>query len=377
MNQKLYHMKTYSVLILFLYFLMYTNLMAQNTDQNQELEIRAMAGQMLLVGFRGFEATDDMTIVEDITERSLGGVILFDYDVPNREARRNIESPQQVQSLITDLQSLTDIPLFVAVDQEGGRVNRLKERYGFPIMPSAEDMGQADSSYTYSISKKWAELLANTGFNLNFAPVVDVNTNPENPIIGALGRSFSGDEHEVSAHAEAFINGHDAHNVLTAIKHFPGHGSAWNDSHLGMADVTNTWMELELTPYRQLISNGKARMIMTAHIFNKHLDSEHPATLSHAVLTDKLRGDFGYEGIIISDDMQMKAITEFYGFEEAIVKSINAGVDILIFANNSVYEEDVTERAVEIITRNVQDGNIPIERIRKAYQRIMQVKSGL
>lgn len=341
---------------------------------SQDDEIKSMAGQMLLVGFRGFEVDNDMTIVKDITERNLGGVILFDYDVPNREAVRNISSPDQVQELISSLQEKTDTPLFIAVDQEGGRVNRLKEAYGFPIMPSAEDMGQADTDFTKKVATDLGALLNQLGFNLNFAPVADVNTNPENPIIGALGRSFSGDEIEVANHAAAFIEGHEAHNVLTALKHFPGHGSAWNDSHLGMADVTETWQKMELYPYQKLIADGSARMIMTAHIYNEQLDDV-PATLSHKIMTGTLRNELGYNGIIISDDMQMKAITEFYGLEEAIVKTINAGVDILIFANNSVYEEDITERAIEIISRNVREGTIPADRIRESYQRIMEIKS--
>ena len=337
-------------------------------------EIAYMAGQMMLVGFRGMEANEDMKIVDDIRERNLGGIILFDYDVPNREAVRNISSPSQVERLISQLQSFAETPLFIAVDQEGGRVNRLKADYGFPLMPSAQDLGQGEYATTRQVSEEWGALLSNLGFNINFAPVADVNVNPENPIIGRLGRSFSTDEHIVTEHVAAFIEGHKSHGVFATIKHFPGHGSAWNDSHLGMADVSDTWQDRELVPFQTLVENGKVEMIMTAHIFNAHLDSDFPATLSQNVLTEKLRKDWGYEGIIISDDMQMKAITEYYGLEEALVLAINAGVDVLIFANNSVYEPDITERAISIIVENVKNGTIPQERIVESYERIMRVK---
>ncbi|MEX2397738.1 MAG: glycoside hydrolase family 3 protein [Balneolales bacterium] len=338
-------------------------------------DIEEKIAQMLIVGFRGYELTDDVTIVEDIRERNLGGVILFDYDVPAGIPERNIQSPEQVQSLNKSLQNLTDETLIIAVDQEGGKVNRLKEQYGFPPTVSHQALGEYDDlDSTRAFSSKMAATLADLGFNLNFAPSVDVNTNPDNPVIGSLERSFSDDPAKVALHSEAFIKGHRENGVYATIKHFPGHGSSRDDSHLGMVDVTETWDKLELEPYRYLIEKEVVDVIMTAHIINNHLDTDIPATLSQKVLTGMLRSELGYDGIIVSDDMQMGAIADHYGLEQALKASINAGVDMLIFANNSVYEEDITQRAIGIITGLVESGEIPRQRIEESYQRIQKLK---
>src|SRR5690606_10098573 len=167
-----------------------------------------------------------------------------------------------------------------------------------------------------------AATLAEAGINLNLAPVVDVNVNPDNPVIGQLERSFSGDPDVVTEQAKAFIEAHHEHGVLCTLKHFPGHGSSEADSHLGFVDVTNLWSRQELEPFRNLIDAGLADAIMTAHIFNANWDSEHPATLSRAVITGILREELGYDGVVITDDMQMGAIRDFYGFEAAVVMSV-------------------------------------------------------
>ncbi len=353
----------------------FTLLASCSDNAEADDDLRNMIGQMLMVGFRGFEVTETDRIVEDLTRRNLGGVILFDYDVPSSTPERNIESPEQVAQLVADLKSYSQTPLLVAIDQEGGRVSRLKTRFGFPENVSHEYLGELnneDSTRHYAAIT--AETLNSLGININFAPVVDVNTNPENPVIGQLERSFSGDPAEVTQHARWFIDEHVSHGVFPTAKHFPGHGSAWNDSHFGMADVTETWDDLELDPYRDLIAEGRLELIMSAHIFNENWDEEHPATLTPLVMTEMLRNELGFEGVLVSDDMQMGAITEFYGLEQAIELSIKAGIDLLIFANNSVYEPDITERAIEIIHDLVISGEIPEERIRESYERITRLK---
>lgn len=334
-------------------------------------------GQMLMVGFRGFELQDEMTIVKDIEQRNLGGVILFDYDVPLDIPERNIRDLDQVADLNSDLQQRAEIPLLIAVDQEGGNVARLKTDHGFHEMPSHQELGEQDIERTREVSSQTAEELADLGFNINYAPVVDVNLNPENPIIGSLERSFSDDPEVVTRHAQAFIEAHQQHGVYSTIKHFPGHGSSEDDTHIGIADVTDYWQEVELEPYQNLIATNTVELIMTAHIFNENLDPDHPATLSRSVVTEKLRNQMGYEGLIVSDDMQMDAIAEFYGLEEALELGINAGLDVLVFANNSVYEEDITERAIEKIVNLVADGKVDRSSIEESYQRIMQFKQNL
>lgn len=345
-------------------------------EDRQALEDKI--GQMLMVGFRGFELQEDMTITQDLEERNLGGVILFDHDVPRDIPERNIRDLEQVRSLNSSLQERSDIPLLIAIDQEGGNVARLKTEHGFHEMPSHQKLGDYnDPDSTRRVSAKAAEALADLGFNINYAPVADVNLNPDNPIIGALERSFSADPDRVTEHAQAYIAGHREHGVFSTIKHFPGHGSSEDDTHLGMADVTDTWREVELEPYQNLIETGSVDLIMTAHIFNQHLDPDHPATLSESVITGTLRDEMGYDGVIVSDDMQMDAIAEYYGLEEALELGINAGLDILVFANNSVYEEDITERAISKIINLVEQGRIEKAQIQESYDRIQEFKDQL
>ncbi len=348
-----------------------------SAEDNAATDMKTKIGQMLLVGFRGLAVDKNSPIINDIKAGRIGGVILFDYDVPSASPIRNIKSPEQVKKLVSDLQVESDIPLFIAIDQEGGKVCRLKESYGFPPSVSAQYLGALDNVET---TKKYADTTAHTlahlGINLNFAPVVDLNTNPGNPVIGGKERSFSADPAVVTRHAIAVIDSLHTYGVLSAIKHFPGHGSSTADSHEGFVDVTKTWSQEELIPYDNIFKAGRCDMIMTAHVFNKNLDPRWPATLSLEVM-HILRDYMGYDGVIVSDDMQMKAISQSYGFETAIEWAILAGVDILIFANNSVFEEDVASRAVAIIEKMLADGKIPGERIDSSYRRIMKLKDRL
>jgi len=336
----------------------------------------AKIGQMILVGFKGMTVTESDPIYWDLRDRKLGGVILFDYDVPTQTRNRNIRSPKQLKALTEQLRGYSETPLFISIDQEGGLVNRLKPRYGFPGSLSAQELGEInDTTNTRKAAQRIGSTLRNHGINLNFAPVVDVNTNTSNPIIGTKKRSFSSDPQAVSDHAEAFINGQLKENVISVLKHFPGHGSSTGDTHQGLTDVTDSWDSLELTPYRNLIERNNVQMIMTAHIVNKKLDpSGKPATLSKLVMTDILRDSLNFEGVIVSDDMQMGAIREYYGFKEAIQLALEAGVDILVFGNNSQFDEDVALKALSVIRRMVLEGDIPESKIEDSYRRIMKLK---
>ncbi len=343
------------------------------SDEGESLDVQI--GQMLMVGFRGLSATEESPIIGDIKRRHIGGVILFDYDVPSKSSVRNIRSPEQVKCLIVKLQKAASIPLFVAIDQEGGRVNRLKEKFGFPPTVSEQYLGTTDNVET---TKKYAQsmavILGSLGINTNFAPVVDLNTNPENPIIGKLGRSYSDDPAVVVRHALIVIDALHERGIASAIKHFPGHGSSTGDSHTGFVDVTKTWSTMELTPFEAIINSGLCDMVMTAHIFNGKLDPRWPATLSTGIITGILRDEFHYDGVVVSDDMQMKAISAHYGLETAIERAIMAGCDMLIFANNSVFEEDIAERATATIKKLVRKGAVSADRIGNSYRRIRKLK---
>lgn len=353
----------------------------QQEEKTEEEEISKeklleKIGQMLIVGFRGTEIDEQSGIVSVLRDVNPGGVILFDYDNPLKSFPRNILGPKQVEQLIFDLQKYAQTPLFVAVDAEGGNVNRLKSRYGFPEFPGAQEMRRLDDpDKTEKISKELAQNLINLGFNVNFAPVVDVNVNPDNPIIGALGRSFCFDSQEVARQAMAFIKGHSSAGIITAIKHFPGHGSSLEDSHLGMVDVTGHYQDQELFPFQEIIRQGEAEMVMTAHIVNKNIDPVFPVTLSPIFLSDILRKELGFEGVIVSDDMHMGAIIEHYSFEEAIIKAVQAGADLLLISNNvGFYDADAAYKARDTLLKAVQTGEISIQRINESYQRIIELK---
>lgn len=343
-----------------------------------EPDLEGKIGQMIMVGFRGFSIDGESRIARDIEAGRLGGVILFDYDVPRGTFERNIQSPEQVKSLVEQLQALAAVPLFVAVDQEGGRVSRLKERQGFPPSPSQRSLGRRDDPVvTTEAADLTARILADAGFNLNFAPVVDLDVNPGNPVIGALERSFSSDPAVVARNAAIMIGAFREAGVLSAIKHFPGHGSSDADTHKGFVDVTDLWSDRELLPFRDLIEAGLADMVMTAHTFNAHIDPLFPATLSARTIGGILRGRLGYDGVVLSDDLQMGAIRDIFTFEEALEKALEAGVDILLFANNSVYDEEVALKAGAVIAGLVERGVVSPERIDQSWRRIMKLKERL
>ena len=345
------------------------------TPKPSSISIDVKIGQMLMVGFRGLSVNKKSPIIQDIKKYHLGGVILFDYDTPSHKPIRNIKSPKQLSNLIEGLQVVSSIPLFVAIDQEGGKITRLKRKFGFPKTVSAQYLGSKnDPSFTYKEAEKIAKTLANVGINFNFAPVVDVNINPNNPVIGRLRRSFSADPKIVIEHALQFIKAHHKHKIITVLKHFPGHGSSTADSHLSWADVSYTWMRKELDPYKNLIVKNQADAIMTAHVFNKRLDKEYPATLSQKIVTGLLRGELRYRGVVVSDDMQMKAVAKHYPFKEAIMRTIQAGIDVIVIGNNLTYEPNIASRTVSVIKELIQEGKITKRRIDESYRRIQELK---
>jgi beta-N-acetylhexosaminidase len=328
---------------------------------------------MLLVGFRGLTPDDADRTLADIADRGLGGVLLFSVDQPTG-ADRNVASPEQLAELVSALKDASRVPLVVAIDQEGGQVARLGPRHGFPPTPSAAAMGRGTPEQTADAARSIARTLADAGITLNLAPVVDLAINPLNPVIAGLERSFGADPATVVAHASAFVSAHHELGVRCAIKHFPGQGSAGGDTHLGIVDVTDAWSELELEPFAELIDMGATDAVLTAHVFNATLDPDHPATLSRATVTGVLRDRLGFDGPVISDDLQMGAIRDAVGYPEAVALAIQAGVDLLLVANQIVYEPDVVRSTVDIIEGFVRDGRIDESRIRESVERIGRLR---
>ncbi len=354
---------------------------ASSTSANMVDSLDLKIGQMIMAGFRGTALKSSDHIYRDITQHHLGGVILYSRDLLlGANKPRNIQSKTQLKKLIGDLKQLAKIPLLVAVDEEGGRVSRLNAKFGFTDTQNAQEIGEINQ---LPATEKWASHIAGKvkemGFNVNFAPVVDLNVNPKAPIIGRLGRSFSGDVETLVNHAYKFAEVHRKQGIICAIKHFPGHGSAIMDSHLGFTDVTDTWQPVELKPFKRMIEKGFQGMVMTAHVFNKKLDDKYPATMSKKIMNDYLRKKWGWQGVIISDDMQMNAIAKNYGLEEAIEKSINAGVDIILFSNNGrdFYNQKIVPQTIDIIKKLIKQGKISRQRIDASYQRIMKMKQQL
>ena len=332
-------------------------------------------GQMLMIGFRGLSIADAPEIAKDIAQRHIGGVVLFDYDVPSKSSLRNISSPEQLSRLTLDLQKLSSIPLFIAIDQEGGKVNRLKAARGFPTSISAEHLGLLNNpDSTSAAAQQTALTLKAMHIGMNLAPVADLNTNPDNPVIGKLQRSFSSDPTVVTRNISLTCSAYQHEGIIPTLKHFPGHGSSTTDTHRDFTDITATWSDKELEPYRLLIASGYRDPVMTAHVFNGNLDPLYPATLSKATLEGVLRNKLGFKGVILSDDMQMKAIADHYGLETAIQLAIEAGVDVLIFGNNTAYDPAIASKATEIITSLVARNIITPERIDRSYRRIMELK---
>ncbi len=318
-----------------------------------------------MVGFTGTAVPDSLAY--DLQQRNLGGVLFF---------ASNLHDTVQIKNLTAQLKQLSKLPLFLATDQEGGKVARLTSRNGFSNTYTAYQLGTIFNSIdsTQMQAGEMAQWLSSCGININFAPVVDVNVNPSSPAIGALSRSFSSNPLTVFNHASAFIDEMHKQNIITTLKHFPGHGSAMSDSHLGFTDITNTWADSELVPYQNLLANNYSDIIMAGHLYNAHLDSLYPATLSHDVITGLLRNKLGFKGVVVTDDMLMGAISTQYTFSKAVELAVNAGDDVLLFATNIVNSKSMVDSVINIISQKVADGTISESTIDSAYSRIINLK---
>lgn len=365
--------------VFFYYSKTVTKQVSLSVEQSKltDAELKDKIGQMIMVGFRGTEAKEDSDIFKIIKDVKIGGVMLFDFDVPSKSSSKNIESPKQVKELISDIQKYSEVSIFVAIDAEGGNVNRLKEKYGFSSIISAEKMGKDTTlQTTIKESEKLAKELQFLGVNMNLAPVVDVNINPQNPIIGALGRSFSASATEVYNNAKVFIQNHKNNNVISVEKHFPGQGSATADTHLGLVDITSIYKTQELEPYEKLNKDKLLSAVMVAHVINKNIDKNYPASLSAKFLQDILRKQIGFNGVIISDDMQMSALTDNYNFDESIILAINAGVDVISISNNTSkgYDGSIAHKVRDVIFNAVKNNEISEQRIIESFDRIIKIK---
>jgi beta-N-acetylhexosaminidase len=345
------------------------------------MELKKIIGQLFLLGFKGQSIDAQNPIVADIRDRNLGGIILFDKLLARKEIQNNISSPAQVKKLTTSLQGYSPTPLLIAVDQEGGMVKRLKAETGFPETASAKEFGTHDDLvFTALHAACTATILRATGINYNLAPVTDLDIFPENPVIGKINRSISADPDLVIRHAAIWIEEHSKQNIISCLKHFPGHGSSKTDSHLGFTDISNTWQETELIPFQTLINqqnNNKVASVMMGHLFHRGLDAQYPTSLSQTVVESLLRKQLGFKGVVITDDLQMKAITDKYGLEESVCLALAAGVDMIIVGNNLEYDPGFLKRIIPAIIQAVKEKKISEKHIMAAWKRVCHMKEQL
>lgn len=337
----------------------------------REMTLEQKVGQMFMVGFGNpgdqpaYEINDQIRTL--IQEKHVGGVILFG---------RNVESPEQVRKLTGELQKLAlssppGIPLLVAIDQEGGPIIRIRE--GVTLFPGNMALGATrDPNLAYEAGRIAGMELRAMGINMNLAPVVDLNNNARNPVIGV--RSFGEDPSWVARMAEANIRGYHAGGVLTAVKHFPGHGDTAVDSHVDLPTIARDRKRLEeadLVPFRRAIAQG-ADAVMSAHVtFPAFEPSGLPATLSRRVLTGLLRKELGFDGVIMTDDMEMGAIAKRFGSAKAAVRAIRAGADVVLVCHTL----SVQKESIEAVTQAVRSGEISEERIDRSVRRILKLKA--
>ena len=350
--------------------------------------LEQMVGQMIMTGFHG-DGTDLLNedfiaVSEQIKSGQIGGVILFDVDISGllaqgmtiEEAKKqifssNIKDVNQVKNLNEYLQSIAPNKLLIAIDQEGGNIQRLKPEHGFNPIPSAAELGKGDVDVVYEIAYDLGKRLVDLGFNVDFAPLLDVNVNPMSPAIGAKDRSFSSDQKLVTKYAGAFAHGLDDAKIAYSFKHFPGHGSAGNDSHAGITDITKTYQNYELNPWHDLLKDASSyAMVMVAHVINNNFDNV-PASLSQKTI--QMVRDMNFDGVIVSDDMDMGAIANEYGTETAVKMAIDAGNDILVFGNNLTFDKNRGSDVNAMIVKMVKDGKISKSRIKESYKRIMKL----
>ena len=320
---------------------------------------------MFILGFNG----DNLSKTK-LCGSGIGGVIIFKKS-PTGKPYKNFYDAKSLKRLTNNLKKCIDKPL-IAVDQEGGLVQRIKFSHKYPKASTVAKKGLRFAQKRY---ETMASELHSLGVNLNFAPVADLAINPNNQVIVKYGRSY-GDLNSVVAYDSVFINAMHKYSVATTLKHFPGHGSSLGDTHKGFVDVTKLWKPIELQPYYKLAKYTDA--IMVAHIYNKILDANYPASLSKSVITNKLRGDIGFGGVVITDDLQMGAIKSHYTLKQTIRLAINAGDDILLFANQLSPKSSITiDKLVKITRELLEQGAIKESSIKRANVRINKLKNRL
>ncbi len=339
----------------------------------QAATLEQMAGQMIVVGFQGDDAADADVVAlrEALAEGRLGGVMFLKINVKSLDAVREMNEAFRAAS--------PDLPPFITLDQEGGAVERLTKDIGFREIPNAATIA-ADNTpeEAQAIYAGMAASVAELGFSVNFGPVADINVNPDNQIIAKYGRAFATDAETVTAYDAAFIAAHHDAGLLTALKHFPGHGSSTADSHEGFVDITETWKPSELDPYRALLAKDVVDMIMVAHLYHadySDADAQTPSSLSPQWITGVLREELGYDGVVISDDLEMGAIRDHFTLQQTVTQAVRAGMDVLLFSNTSDYRASLGDEILDVLVAEAKSDPAFATRIEESHARIVALKA--
>jgi beta-N-acetylhexosaminidase len=358
-------------ILVVLVFSICNSLFASENYTKQEIE--RMISKMVVLGFNGETVSSNDEIYKNV-KSGLGGVILFDKDPNDKQKVKNVRDKEQLKKLTSQLQAISKQKLLISIDQEGGIVQRLKSADGFVNTPKASEVALNGENFAKQSYALLAKDLKESGINTDFAPVVDLAINKENKVIVTRGRSFGESSKEVIKYSSIFVDELKKQKIISVLKHFPGHGSSLGDSHLGFVDISTTWSPKELEPYKYFIQNNKVDMIMSAHVFNKNLDKDYPATLSYEINTKLLRYKLGYEGVLISDDLQMSAISKHYDLKETITLAINSGVNMLLFANQLAKPVSLKE-IVDTVYSQILNEEIALDKIIKSNEKIDRMMS--
>ncbi|GKV54685.1 glycoside hydrolase family 3 [Sporosarcina sp. NCCP-2222] len=327
----------------------------------EQMTVEEKLGQLFIFGFESKSFSPQLK--EMIQKHHIGGLILLG---------RNVSTADHMVAVLNEAKAanqVNQIPLFLSVDEEGGRVSRLPK--GIRKLPSAQKVGQRQNgAYNYRTGEYLAELLQSFGYNMNYAPVLDVHSNPANPVIG--DRAYASSAQVVADLGIETMNGMKDHGVIPVIKHFPGHGDTAVDSHHSLPVVEKSLEELkqtELLPFQQAIDKG-ADVVMVAHVVYPALDSKWPASMSSSIISDLLREQMGFQGVIITDDLTMGAITNDHSVSEAALQSFLAGSDVLLIAG----DEDEQLKTIQLFNKSVASGAISEERLNESVRRILELK---
>ena len=336
--------------------------------------LEQMAGQMIVVGFQGNDVSDKSVkaVAAEIAAGELGGVMYL---------KPNVKSLDAVKAMNALFHAAApDLPPFITLDQEGGAVERLTRAVGFEELPSAAviaaNSSPAEAEVVYT---RMAERLAALGFSVNFGPVADLAVNPDNQVIARYGRSYGKSAEVVAAYDEAFVAAHHRAGLITALKHFPGHGSSTADSHEGFVDISKTWSPAELEPYRILFGDGYSDMVMVGHLYHKDYagpgGGKLPASLSPDWIEGVLRGQLGFRGVVVSDDLEMGAIRKIYDMHDTVVRAVKAGTDVLLFSNTVTPSGGIAAKIREILVAEAESDPAFRARIEASYARIVALKA--